>query len=199
MGNAVLKKTITEEEYFSFCEQNEGKFEFYAGEIFSMAGAMPDHNAVASAIAGEIYAQIKGRGCRIYQSDQRLHIISAGLFTFPDISVYCDPPEYSPARRDTLINPLLVIEVLSDSTEGYDRGAKFSFYQKIPSLKEYVMAASNDKIVEVYTRQGSNSWKVTYYSAENPAIVLNSLGITLMLEDLYSMIIVPVFDRNPGQ
>ena len=199
MGAAHPDRFITEEEYFAFCEANEGRYEYYNGEIFAMAGAMPDHNGVAAAMLAELYNRLSGRGCRVYASDQRLYIVAAGLYTFPDISVFYETPQYSPGRKDSLINPALLVEVLSAATGNYDRTGKFHFYKEIPSLKEYVLAEYTVKQVEVYTRQADDSWTIRFYSAKDPDIHLESLGITIPIDKLYAMAILPVLDRNPGQ
>src|SRR5690606_7579846 len=136
---AVPKKRLTAEEYLEFERSSEIKHEFYNGRVFAMAGAKRRHNLIALNIGSEIRSNLKGKDCEAYPSDMRVLVAEFGLYTYPDVSVVCGKPEFQDDVLDTLLNPVLLIEILSDSTESYDRGRKFQHYRSIETLKEYVL------------------------------------------------------------
>src|SRR5262249_9988400 len=141
---AQPKPYITEAEYLELERASASKHEYLAGEIFAMTGASEQHNLIASNVTATLHRQRRGRSCRVYPSDMRIKVTQTGLNTYPDITVVCGPPEFTdPTKRDTLINPMVIIEILSPSTERYDRGLKFQNYRTIPSLQEYILIAQD--------------------------------------------------------
>jgi Uma2 family endonuclease len=129
------------EEYLEFERASETKHEYYGGEVLAMAGASYDHNTIVGNIFATLHAQLRGKPCRVNFSDIRVPIPDSGLFTYPDLTVVCGPPQFRDERRDSLLNPKVIIEVLSPSTESHDRGKKFQHYRTIASLDEYVLIA----------------------------------------------------------
>jgi Uma2 family endonuclease len=137
--SAAPKRKLTAAEYLAIEREAPLKSEFYNGEMFAMAGASREHNAIKDNLIIEAGSRLKGRRCRTFSSDQRVQLTPTGMFVYPDIVLVCDPPQYSELDRDSLVNPDVVVEVLSPSTEGYDRGFKFAQYQLLPSIREYVL------------------------------------------------------------
>lgn len=171
-------------EYVAAEKQAEVRHEFLNGEIFAMAGGTPEHGALAVAIAGELHVALAGRPCRVYSSDVRVRVLTTGLATYPDASVVCGHLETDPADPDAIVNPTLLVEVLSDSTEAYDRGAKAAHYRRIPSLREYVLVGQQEPLVEVYRRNERGRWELLEARA-GERVDLASLGIQLEVDAIY--------------
>jgi Uma2 family endonuclease len=185
MSTGALKR-YTVREYLERERTAETKSEFFDGEIFAMAGANETHNLIASNVLFSLRLGLRGRRCRVYSSDMRVRTPS-GLYTYPDVTVVCGKPELEGGPQDVLLNPLILFEVLSPSTETYDRGRKFQNYQTIPSLKEYVLVSQDRRLVEHYVRQeGTNSWVLNSYT--DGEFRLPALGVTLAFEDLYEQV-----------
>lgn len=185
---------LTETEYLERERVSTIKHEYYAGELFAMSGAGEAHNLIASNVNASIYAQIRGRGCRIYPSDMRIRVVKTGLYTYPDMTIVCGTPEFADmTKRDTLLNPTIIIEILSPSTERYDRGVKFQNYRTIPSLKEYILIAQNKHHIERYTRHEEHTWILTEAVGLDSTIVLESIQCALALADAYELV-----DLSPG-
>ena len=183
---------LTETEYLDRERVSTSKHEYYAGEIFAMSGASEAHNLIASNVNASIYAQIRGRGCRIYPSDMRIKIVKTGLYTYPDITIVCGTPTFTDVtKRDTLLNPTIIIEILSPSTERYDRGVKFQNYRTIETLKEYILIAQNKHHIERYTRQEGNTWILTEAIGVDFTINLDSIQCFLSLADTYELVDLP--------
>lgn len=183
---------LTETEYLEREQVSTIKHEYYAGEIFAMAGGSEAHNLIASNVNASIYAQIRGRGCRIYPSDMRIHVEHTGLYTYPDMTIVCGTPEFTNrAKRDTLLNPTMIIEILSRTTERYDRGVKFQNYRTIETLKEYILIAQNKPHIERYIRHEGNTWMLTEAIGLDAAIILESIQCTLTLADVYELVDLP--------
>ena len=162
-----------------------GKHEYYQGEVYAMAGASRPHNLLVSLLITTLNNQL-GDKCSVYPSDLRLHVADNGLFTYPDISVVCGPEEFLPdAYLDTLLNPTVLLEVLSRSTEQYDRAGKFLLYRELPSLQHYVLVESQRVLVLVYTRTGPTSWTVQEYRGRAAEAPLPAIGAGLPLAELY--------------
>lgn len=190
--SAQPKYSMTEADYLAQERVSIVKHEYYAGKIFAMVGASEQHNIIASNVNASFYVQLRGRGCRIYPSDMRVKILQTGLYTYPDITLVCSKPEFTDAKkRDTLLNPLVIIEILSPSTERYDRGMKFQHYRTIESLQEYILIAQDAYSIEQYTRHEKNKWILTEAAGINASITLSSLTITLSLADAYEQVEFP--------
>ncbi len=176
---------MTEAEYLAFERASDEKHEFVDGEIFAMSGGKGPHANVAANIIGMFAFVLRGRPCRVYTSDMRVHIPSSGGYVYPDASVVCGRAQYKDDHIDTLLNPRIVVEVLSPSTEAYDRGDKCTNYRTIPSLKHYVMAAQDKPYVEVYTREEDGSWKLREYGP-GTRITLTSPECMLEVDQIYA-------------
>ncbi|MDM8524722.1 Uma2 family endonuclease [Desulfococcaceae bacterium HSG8] len=176
---------ISEAEYLEQERLSETKHEYYQGEMFAMAGASRRHNLIVANIIGELRYQLKGKPCRTYPSDMRLKIETSGLYTYPDVMVVCGEEKFSDEKENALLNPDVIVEVLSDSTEGYDRGTKFRNYRQIESLKEYVLVSQNDRKIEKYSRTDDNRWILTETHEAEPEIILESICCNLNISEVY--------------
>ena len=163
----------------------EGRSEFVDGEVFAMTGASLAHNAIVTNITREISIQLKGRPCQVYANDLKVLIRSANAGTYPDLVALCGEPELLDQRHDLLLNPSLVVEVLSDSTEAYDRGEKFALYRQLPSLREYLLVSQNRVRVELYTGSADGRWTLTDHTLLTDRVPLASIGCTLALIEVY--------------
>ena len=166
----------------------ETRSEYIDGEIFAMTRAMESHNAIVMNIGSELHQQMKGRPCRIYASDMKVRIRAANAGTYPDLVALCGEREFQDDRRDLLLNPSLIVEVLSDSTEAYDRGGKFAIYRQVPSLREYLLVSQYRVQVELFTRGADDRWTLSDYHALHDTITLTSIGCTLALAEVYDKV-----------
>ena len=141
---------ITEAEYLAEERKRPFKSEYFRGEVFAMVGASEKHNLIVANLITTLNMQLKGKPCRVYPSDMRLKIEKSKLYTYPDVMVLCGERQFVDEKNDTLLNPEVIIEVLSDSTESYDRGVKFEHYRTAPSLKEYILISQNDRKMKRY-------------------------------------------------
>lgn len=185
MTQSAEQLVFTEDEYLAHELGTEAKHELINGAIVAMAGASREHNAIVGNIVGLLRALLKQRRCLVFPSDQRVHVEATGLFTYPDVSVACDDLRFHPKNRDTLLNPCVLVEVLSDSTEAYDRGAKFAHYRAIPSLQEYVLVSQHEHKIEHYRRLETGQWVLTVFEGDAAAADLPALGCALSLAEVY--------------
>ena len=189
MGLAQRKTEFyTSEEYLEFERKSDVRHQLIDGEIFEMAGAVKRHNQISSNIIRLLGNQLLERDCNVYASDMRVKIADAGNYTYPDIVAVCGEEIYEDETEDTLTNPSLIIGVLSKSTEAYDRGGKFEFYQNIESFQEFVLISQEPFRVEQYVRKDQNVW--TYFEFRNAEDVVksNSINCELTLQDIYHKI-----------
>lgn len=186
--SSQAKQRYTPEEYLALERQAQCKSEYYAGEIFAMAGASRWHNLIVTNVVREISLQLKGRPCTTYPSDMRVKVSPTGLYTYPDVTVVCGDAQFEDTQQDTLLNPTLIVEVLSESTEAYDRGGKFAYYRKLPSLLEYVLIAQTKPHVEHYVRQPDNRWLLAEADQLHDAIHLPSIDCRLALAEVYDKV-----------
>ena len=182
------KDLLTPEEYLSIERRAEFKSEYFAGETFAMAGGSKRHNLLAGNINRIIGTQLLERECNVYNSDMRVKISSVGKYTYPDKSVACAEEHFEDEDEDTLLNPVLIIEVLSKSTEAYDRGKKWEHYQRLDSLRDYLLVSQTPYRVEQFTRQQGGSWSYTEYIGESDVIDIKSIGCSLLLRDIYAKV-----------
>ncbi len=166
----------------------EGRSEYLDGDVFAMAGASLEHNIIVVNISSKLHAQMKGRPCQVYTNDMKVLIRSANACTYPDLAAHCGEPELLDDRRDVLLNPGLIIEVLSDSTAACDRGDKFALYRRIPSLREYLLVSQDQVRVECYRRDVDDHWTLTDYTGLEDRIPLESLDCTLVLAEIYDKV-----------
>lgn len=144
---------LTEEEYLAFERESEIRHEYMSGHTYARAGASREHNLITGNVAAELRSQLRGKPCETYSNDMRVRVSRTGLYTYPDVVVVCDTPIFLDDHRDTLINPLLIIEILSASTEAYDRGEKFKHYRSIKSFSEYVLIAQDKMSADHFVKQ----------------------------------------------
>ena len=189
------KRYYTPEEYLALERAADYKSEYVGGEIFAMAGASEDHNTIAGNIFRLLGNQFQGRPCRIYISDMRVQVATTGMYTYPDVVAVCGPREFADAHRDTLLNPTVIVEVLSPSTQDYDRGAKFDYYWRLPSLAEYVLVAQDQMRVEHFARQDAG-WLLTIARAPDDILRLPALDAALPLAAIYANVEFPAPDRT---
>jgi len=195
--SALPEKYITLEEYFQLEETSEIKHEYHQGVIYDLfrdseansliSRASEAHNLIAGAVFGYLFIQLDGKSCRPYPGDFRLKIEAMNLYTYPDISVICGETQLADGRKDTFVNPTVLIEVLSDSTEAYDRGNKTECYRTIPSLREYLLIAQDRSHVEHYRRHNAG-WLLSEYSSLDDMVSLDTIGCTLSLAAIYQRV-----------
>jgi Uma2 family endonuclease len=176
---------MTYAEFVAAEAKSEVRHEYLSGEVWEMAGGTPEHSALALAMGGELRNALSGKPCRVFTSDLRVRILETGLSTYPDVSVVCGQIETSRDDKDAITNPIVLVEVLSEATEAYDRGAKWAHYRRIPSLREYVLLSQAEALVEVYRRAESGRWELLEARA-GETIELASLGVHLDLTAIYA-------------
>lgn len=187
---STLPKTIlTPEEYLERERRAEYKSEFYSGEIFAMSGASRKHNRIAVRLTMLIAQHLSGKKCEPFNSDMRVLVQPSGLYTYPDLSVACEEPRFADENADTLTNPTLLVEILSPSTERYDRGQKAKLYRALPSLRELLLISQDSYDVELYRRQADGSWALFEASGLDGSVELASIGYTLRLRELYATVV----------
>lgn len=180
---------ISPEQCLEMERASETKNEYFNGEVFAMSGASLNHNIVVSTVNTIVLPFLKGKACNMFGSDLRIHIPKNSLYTYPDFSIICGKPEMTDDIKDTVINPSVIIEVLSKSTKDYDRGTKFNLYRSIKTLKEYVLIDSTSISVEVFTRQENNSWILTEFKQLSESFFITTIGLTLHLADIYEDVV----------
>jgi len=192
MSTQPLRR-YTPEEYLALESAADYKSEYLNGHIYAMAGATPVHTRMLSSTVRALGNALDPGPCSVYPSELRVRVEETGLYTYPDIAVVCQDEQFSKiGGLDTLLNPILLIEILSDSTERYDRGAKFQHYQKIPSLQEYVLISQNKPLIESYLRQHTDDqWMLTIANGLETTILLKSVGVALSLADVYRRVSFP--------
>lgn len=182
---------ITPEEYLAAERQADFKSEYFAGEVFAMAGASYAHNLIVANVIAELRQQLKGQDCAVVPSDLRLWIESADHYLYPDVTVVCGEPEFTDEQVDTLVNPRLIVEVLSKSTKDFDRGEKFTLYRTLPSFAEYVLVAQDRHHVEHFARQADGRWLLTDVDRMADTVSLTSIEGQLALAEIYDKVPFP--------
>lgn len=188
---AALKPHITPEEYLARERQALTKSEYLRGEVFAMAGASYAHNRICDNLVSACRQAMGNGPCYTLSRDMRVKVTATGLYAYPDLLILCDPPELEDLHGDTLLNPRVIIEVLSDSTEGYDRGAKFRHYQQIPTLREYLLVSQNEPVAERFTRQADGNWLLTTVTGIEGILPLSTVPATIALRDVYAGVTFP--------
>jgi Uma2 family endonuclease len=186
--------TMTEAEYLEFERASEIKHEYLHGEVLAMAGASESHNLIIANLITAMKNQLRGHSCKVYPSDMRVKI-DARTYTYPDIMVVCGDAKLADNVFDTLLNPMVIIEVLSSSTEAYDRGEKFRNYRKLASLKEYILVSQDSHHIDHYMLQDNGMWSFTDAEGPDATIELSSISCTLALTDVYEQV---TFAENDG-
>lgn len=175
----------TEDEYVELERRAETKSELVNGEIYAMAGAKPRHNALAANMTAALCLRTRGSPCVVFTSDQRIRSDATGMNTYPDVVVACGP-RFHEKYADALVNPRVIVEVLSRSTEGYDRGAKFAHYRTIPSFVEYVLVSQSEHRVEHFQRMPSEQWLLTVHQGDDAVLLLPALECSIPLREIYA-------------
>jgi Uma2 family endonuclease len=189
MGFAQVQVSYTPEEYLAYERKAATKHEYWHGEIYAMAGASPSHNLITFNVAVTIGGQIKGRNCRGYSTDQKVRTDVGNLFAYPDVTIVCGEPKFHDEKKDVILNPTLIVEVLSPSTESLDRTEKFAHYRTIPSLMDYILIAQDKPSVEHFTRQkGKRAWLYNAETELTSSLWIASLKCELKLADIYDLV-----------
>lgn len=192
----LTEKTYSPTEYISQEETAAYKSEYIDGQIIPMAGGSINHNQIAGNLYAELNFAFKKLNYRVYTSDVRLWIPARRTFTYPDVMVVAGEPEYFNNRTDTIINPVLIIEVLSDSTETYDRERKFKAYRTLPTFTEYILVDQTKVSVEQFSKTGNKSWLLREYDTEDTAITLTSIEFQIALSDIYTKVKFPLAETS---
>jgi len=178
---------LSPEEYLSLERRAEFKGEYFDGVVYAMAGGSERHNLIAANIITALGVQLRDLPCRVYPSGLKVSVSNSKRFFYPDVSVICGETRFADEEKDVILNPVLVVEVLSESTEAFDRGKKFSSYQQIESLREYLLVAQDEFVVEHYLRQ-EDGWLYTKASGLDAALVLPALDCRMALSDIYNKV-----------
>lgn len=180
---------LSEEEYLAFERRSEGRHEFLHGEIFAMTGASLRHNRLAANLALSLGLQLRGRPCELYIADMRVRVAATGLYTYPDVVVVCGEPRFADTELDTLLNPTLIVEILSPTTEATDRGRKFAHYRRLESLAEVLLIAQDRMAVEHYSRLPEGGWHLLEAAGLDDRVILPAIGCELPLSELYERVL----------
>ncbi len=179
------KTLLSPQEYLARERAADFRSEYYRGEMFAMAGASLAHTIIKDNFAREAGNQLKDGPCRVVTSDLRVKVSATGLYTYPDVVIFCEDALFEDKVMDTLLNPRVVVEVLSDSTEKYDRGVKFAHYRQLPSVQEYVLIAQDRPLVERYVRQPDGSWLLTAFTERSQVLAFASISVQVALSEIY--------------
>ena len=179
---------ISEEEYLLFERASQTKHEYYNGRIYAMTGAKEAHNLIAGNTLAALHRQLRAKPCRVYPSDMRVKVAKTGLNTYPDVVVVCGKPHFSDKVLDTLLNPVVIIEILSASTERYDRGMKFQNYRTIDTLRDYILIAQDQYHIEHFSRQDSGRWVLQEATESTAGVYILSIDCELSIQDVYEKV-----------
>jgi Uma2 family endonuclease len=185
MGGPARTPYMSHAEYLALEERSLTKHEWLDGVIYDMAGGTPDHAGLAAAVLGELRNQLRGKRCRVYTADLKVRVLATGLSTYADASVVGGGLEVDPDDKNAATNPVLVVEVLSDSTEAYDRGEKFGHYRRIPSLAEYVLVSQHSPRIEVFRKNEAGKWVLAEEASAGEVAPLMSIGCALSVDEVY--------------
>ena len=194
--SALPESFVTPQQYLDRERAAETKSEYLRGEVFAMAGASREHTLIAGNISRILGQQLVDRLCEVYQSDMRVKVNHTELYTYPDVVVVCGEPEFEDVQVDTLLNPRVLVEVLSPSTADYDRGGKFAHYRRLRSLQEYVLISQDRPLVEHYVRQTDITWLLTERSSLDDILELSSIDCRLALAEIYHTVRFPSEETN---
>jgi Uma2 family endonuclease len=188
-SNPVTK--ISEEQYLAIDRAAEFRSEFVDGEIFAMSGSSFRHAALQSNVLVEVANCLRGTDCRVFGADLRVRVSNTRMYAYPDVCVVCGKELLADEQQDILLNPVVIFEVLSPTTEKYDRGLKFQHYRAIESLKDYILVDQNQVLVEQFTRQDDNTWTLRDYRLPNQELTIPSINVSLPVRRIYDRIELP--------
>lgn len=186
MTASAFRRRHSFAEYLELDESSNVKLEYFEGEIFAMAGGTPE----LAMNVGIALASVRDRGCHVHSSDLRIRVQATGLAAYPDVTVVCGPKQSDPQSRTTIINPSVIVEVLSDSTEDYDRGEKVEHYRQIPSLHACLLVSHRQRLIEVWQRAPDGSWSLTSHRA-GEAVELDAIGVRFAVDEVYRGVLEP--------
>ena len=181
--------SLTVGEYFRHDQRSQGKLEYFHGTIVSQAGATARHNTIVTNVIGYLFPQLRRQDCHIYPSDLRIQAIDQHVYTYPDLTIVCGQPHFLEPSELTLINPTIIMEILSPSTDAKDRNEKLVYYRSIDSLQEYILIDQNTPYVQRYTRQTAHFRYVHLTDSLEEVITLDAVGVTLPMEAIYDRIV----------
>lgn len=184
--SALPLPKMSDEEFIAFEQASDVRHEFFNGEVFAMAGGNASHSLIKSNTNSLLQVGLRKRPCRVYDSDMMVTVRATGLKTYPDISVVCARPKFQDLRELELLNPILIVEVLSEATAAYDRGKKFWHYRHLESLMEYVLVSTDEPLIEVYRRNGDGTWTLQSYDGLEAVAGLRSIEVDLPLSEVYA-------------
>lgn len=190
---AQPKLYYTVEQYLELERASDTKHEYFDGEIFALAGGSENYSILATNMSGILYNQLRKRPYKLYASDMRVRIVKTEQYTYPDLSVVCGAALFDDKDPDTLLNPQVVIEILSSWTEKYNRGTKFENYRSIPTIKDYILVSQDKQLVEHYSWQRDNTWLLVVHDTPQSNVIIETIECTLPLEDVYEKV---VFDSD---
>jgi len=189
---------LTSEEYLRLERQAETRSEYWDGKVYALAGASEVHNLIVANLVMILGSQVKRRPCKVYPNDMRIKVRETGLYTYPDVIVICGKAIFEDRRRDTLLNPTVIIEVLSPSTEAYDRGTKFEHYRTLDSLSDYLLVAQGSPTVEHFERRPDDRWLLSTYKGLDAVVPIASAGCSLPLMEVYDKLEWPDEESAAG-
>ena len=193
---APVLKHISASDYLELERSSKEKHELFQGKIIAMAGASISHNRIVSNAIGNLNNFLKGKGCEVFPSDLRVHIPTSESFTYPDVTIICGKPEMVDDKQDTIKNPTIIIEVMSPSTEQYDRGTKFFYYMQIPTLHEYMLIDSTKVFAQTIRKQTDDSWKFDELKNENDQLTFTSIAHQILLKEIYENVVFAGSDQK---
>lgn len=196
--SAARKLKLTPQQYLEHERRAEFKSEYFNGEVFAMAGASRWHVLIVSNVNRVAGTALQNRPYEVYSSDLRVRIPTTGLYTYPDVVIVCGEPQFEDDVLDTLLNPTVLVEILSDSTEAWDRGRKAAHYRRLPSLQEYVLVSQHEPRIEQYRRQPNGDWLLTETADLASEIELTSVGVRLPVAEIYARVQWSAEDRPPA-
>lgn len=188
MQTQEKKQFYTIQEYLDFEDQSDTKHQFYNSEIFAMSGATLNHNIIASYTAFALMNAFKGKPCIVTGADLKVQIEKNDLFTYPDVSIFCGEPEFYKKRNDTITNPVLIVEVLSDSTEAFDRGKKFELYRTLKTFQHYILISQKEIHLEYFFKNEKNNWELEEFKEMKDVLKIYGFDVEISLEEIYSKV-----------
>ena len=188
MGLPQRKAVLTPTEYLRIERAATYRSKYFAGEMIALAGGTPRHSLIKTNLLRVLSGALKGRPCTAYGSDLRIRVSATGLYTYPDVSIICGELQFDDEQRDTVVNPTLIAEVLSESTEAYDRGKKFDHYRQLPSPREYLLVSQDSPTLERFARNADDTWTLTIKTGLDQSLELPAIGVTLSLAEVFDKV-----------
>lgn len=196
---AQARPRVTEAEYLALERASTTRHEYYNARVYAMTGGTESHNLIAANALSAIHVQLRRRPCRVYGSDMRIKVLATALHTYPDVTIVCGPADFIDSTRDTITNPVAIMEVLSPSTERYDRGLKFQNYRMIETLRDYLLIAQDQPLIEHYQRQETGEWLLREAAGLDAMLTIESIGCGLALRDVYEKVDFDAADQRIAQ